>query len=281
MATYTGIKKIKIGDNTFELAVDWSNVTNPPTIPVDTDKKVRTSVITSASSIYLAGPTTNSSTTGELNVHNGLHAQFSAASTSGYINLIIGGGNAGEGCIRLYGSRSGSSQYYTTLEAGTPTANRTLTLPNKTGTVALTSDILTKTSQITNDSNFITRASTFTGATSSAAGTAGTIPAPAAGDTQKVVFGDGNWWNIGLETTLSNNNTVLRLVQTRTGSGGAGTTLEVLGTEVAIPTQTSQLSNDSGFFVSQDGVASTIFYNTDLPTETDGLDGDFWFVYIA
>jgi predicted secreted Zn-dependent protease len=43
-----------------------------------------------------------------------------------------------------------------TLLAGTVTADRTITLPNATGTVALTSDIITNNNQITNGANYIT-----------------------------------------------------------------------------------------------------------------------------
>lgn len=54
-------------------------------------------------------------------------------------------GNTSENAVlRMYGSGA----YYTNIEAGAPTANRTITFPNKTGTVALTSDI--QTSAVTN-----------------------------------------------------------------------------------------------------------------------------------
>ena len=54
-------------------------------------------------------------------------------------------GNTSENAVlRLYGSGA----YYTDISAGAQTANRTITFPNKTGTVALTSDI--QTSAVTN-----------------------------------------------------------------------------------------------------------------------------------
>ena len=52
--------------------------------------------------------------------------------------------------------QNSSNAYRTTVTAGTPTANNTVTLPSATGTVALTSDIPTKVSELTNDSGFIT-----------------------------------------------------------------------------------------------------------------------------
>lgn len=54
----------------------------------------------------------------------------------------------------------------------------------------------TKTSDITNDSGYITSSSLpgdMTGATSSTAGAHGLVPAPAAGDQDKVLKGDGTW----------------------------------------------------------------------------------------
>lgn len=54
--------------------------------------------------------------------------------------------------IQLLGLSNGNA--YTL--AGSATVARTLTLPNKTGTVALTSDIPTKVSELTNDTGYIT-----------------------------------------------------------------------------------------------------------------------------
>lgn len=45
----------------------------------------------------------------------------------------------------------------------------------------------------TNDSGYITRSNTMTGATSTTAGTAGTVPAPAAGKEAQFLRGDGTW----------------------------------------------------------------------------------------
>ena len=80
--------------------------------------------------------------------------------TLGYSKLILGNSTAQgtarnkQGSIQLYGSTA-----YKHILSGAPTADRTLTLPDNTGTIALTSDIPTvptKTSDLTNDSGFIT-----------------------------------------------------------------------------------------------------------------------------
>ena len=144
MATYNGIKKIKIGDNIFNLAVDWSNVTNPPTIPTNTDENVKSTAHTTATTYYLTGSTSSDTTTGGLNKHASASIYTVAnSSTDGSARLTLGNttasGTAGAkyGYIRLYGS----STYYIDIKVGSPTGNKTITFPDKTGTVALTSDI--------------------------------------------------------------------------------------------------------------------------------------------
>lgn len=51
----------------------------------------------------------------------------------------------------------------------------------------------TNVSYWTNDSGYITRSNTMSGATSTTAGTAGTVPAPAAGKEAQFLRGDGTW----------------------------------------------------------------------------------------
>ena len=78
-----------------------------------------------------------------------------------------------KGTVRLYGTTA----YYTDLVSGAPSANRTITLPDKTGTIALTSDIPI----------------VFVGSTSSTNGTQGLVPAPLSTDTDKYLKADGTW----------------------------------------------------------------------------------------
>ncbi len=49
----------------------------------------------------------------------------------------------------------------------------------------------------------------MTGASSSAAGTQGQVPAPAAGDDIKYLRGDGTWAPILISATVSNNTLIL------------------------------------------------------------------------
>ena len=67
--------------------------------------------------------------------HSGLAYAVTSTNKS---NLTIGN-TTYKGTLRLM--RGGRESYYATIDVGTPTANRTITLPNNTGTIALTSDI--------------------------------------------------------------------------------------------------------------------------------------------
>lgn len=71
-----------------------------------------------------------------------------ANGTNGEANLALGNNISSsiagwkKGVLTLYGTNN----YSVSLVSGTPTANRTITLPDKTGTIALTSDIVSGTS---------------------------------------------------------------------------------------------------------------------------------------
>ena len=73
-------------------------------------------------------------------------------------NVASGTSGNRQGKIQLYGSTA-----YAHIITGAPTANRTITLPDKTGTIALTSDIPTKVSDLTNDAGYTTNTGTVTG----------------------------------------------------------------------------------------------------------------------
>ena len=113
----------------------------------DSDVNVTNTAVTAATTYYLTGSTSSSTATGGLSKHAAIKAYVTAnSSTGGSARIDLGnitattsaGGK--EGILRLYGT---SATYYVDLKAGAPSANRTITLPNKTGTVALTSDIPT------------------------------------------------------------------------------------------------------------------------------------------
>jgi hypothetical protein len=98
-----------------------------------------------------------------------------------YLGNQVASGVAGNkyGVIRLYGD----TQYYTQIVGLKPSANRTINFPDASGTFALDN--------------------TMTGATSSAAGKKGLVPAPAKGNQEKFLRGDGTWVT-PTNTTYSN-----------------------------------------------------------------------------
>lgn len=143
MATYTGIKKIKIGDNVFELAVDWSAVTSKPTIPTNTDEKLKTAALTSGTTYYpILATGANAAANRQVDSTLGGLKYISTAGTTsalGTATLCLGNATASgtanneQGVIRLYGTTA----KYIDIESvsGGPTANHIITLPNETGTL--------------------------------------------------------------------------------------------------------------------------------------------------
>jgi len=111
----------------------------------NTDENVKNTAVTAASTYYLTGSSSSSTATGGLNKHAAVAAYVTANSgTGGSARIDLGNttatSSAGgkEGILRLYGT---AATYYVEVKAGAPTANRTITFPNKTGTVALAEDI--------------------------------------------------------------------------------------------------------------------------------------------
>jgi len=139
MATYDNIKKIKIGDNVFNLAIPTkiSELTNDSGF-VTTDEKLKvTSISNSTEYTLVTMPSSGSmpkTTTGNL------CGEFTIETDrSSYSELYVG--KMCRGQIK-FGNTTNSSIRYTTLKTS-HTTDRTITLPDKTGTVALISDIPT------------------------------------------------------------------------------------------------------------------------------------------
>lgn len=122
-------------------APSWSSA-------VLTDVNVTSTAVTTATTNYIVGSTTSTTTTGTLSKHASAVMYTTADSgTSGYTQLRLGNTTATtsaggkEGQIRLYGT---GATYYVDIKAGAiASSNKTITFPNATGTVALTSDIPT------------------------------------------------------------------------------------------------------------------------------------------
>ena len=151
--TTAGFYKFKYdtyGHVTGVSAVQASDITGLVTIPTNTDENVKSlaTATTAASSYYITGSSSSSDTTGTLNKHAAAYLYMTANNTTGgYAQLRLGNTTATsssggkEGQIRLYGT---NATYYLDLKPGAiASSNKTITFPNATGTVALTSDIPT------------------------------------------------------------------------------------------------------------------------------------------
>jgi hypothetical protein len=162
---------------------------------------------------------------------------------------------------------------------------------------AKTADVATKATQDGNGKNI---ASTYAlktsvptvmkGATSAAAGSAGTVPAPAAGDQNKFLTGSGTWkvaltsqtqtdWNAttGMAAIKNKPTIPTKTSQLTNDSNFAATS--------AIPTKVSQLTNDSGYLTTQiraDWNATegygVINNKPTIPTKTSQLTNDSGFL---
>lgn len=131
-----------------------------------TDEKLKWTASTSSNTYYPL-QSTSTATTSTANTLNSVSFYQYYNTAGGYRRFILGNTTAytstggAYGTIRLYGT---GATYYGDLNPGTIganslTANRTWTLPNATGTIALTADIPTvptNVSAFTNDAGYLT-----------------------------------------------------------------------------------------------------------------------------
>lgn len=119
------------------------------TMPSDTDEKLKVAAVTSGTTYYpiVGTGATTTATTRQYDTTGFVYVgtNGTANGSNGNALLTLGNSTASttanwkKGTIRLYGTTA----YYADIVSGAPTANITITLPNKTGTIALTSDIPT------------------------------------------------------------------------------------------------------------------------------------------
>lgn len=167
---------------------DYGHVTGLSTATEDvtnTDTKLQVAAITSGTTYYpIVGTGTTAATrqydtTGLKYIGtNGTTSQLGKATLTLGNSTAAGTANNKSGELALYGA----SQYYTTLKSydltTQPTANRTITLPDKSGTVALTSDIPDTSSFITDAgvTKITTTAGTHTAITNSTGAVSFNVP---------------------------------------------------------------------------------------------------------
>ena len=120
-----------------------------------TDEKLSTGTIGNDVYYPVVGANTSSATTKYIDSTG--FKYDATSSTNGYARLYLGNGTASGTTGSKYGRLMiyGTTAYGVTLDSGSPTENRTISLPNKNGTIALTSDVPTKVTDLTNDSGFI------------------------------------------------------------------------------------------------------------------------------
>ena len=138
----------KTGDVSFNVPTKTSHLTNDSGfITSDSDEKVKVAEYSQQTTYYPILATGVGTATRQI-ATNGV----SFSESGGGATLALGLDEYHWGVLQL----GGESQYKTTISGSEITANRTLKIPDKSGTIALTSDIPTKTSQLTNDSSFVT-----------------------------------------------------------------------------------------------------------------------------
>lgn len=151
----------------------YNDLSDKPTIPTNTDTKLQVAEITSGTTYYpIVGTGTTAATrqydtTGLKYIStNGTTSQLGKATLTLGNSTTAGTTNNKNGELALYGA----SQYYTTLKSydltTQPTANRTIILPDKSGTVALTSDIPDTSSFIITETDPVFSASAAAGISS-------------------------------------------------------------------------------------------------------------------
>lgn len=141
----------KSGAVSFNVPTKTSHLTNDSGfITSYTDTQVTSTAVTAATTLYLTG-STSTTTTGTLDKHASARISVSDSSTNnGYTRLILGNSTSNSavggksGSIRLYSVTS----YYSTIHSEMIQSNCDITLPGSTGTLALTSDIPTSATEI-------------------------------------------------------------------------------------------------------------------------------------
>lgn len=157
----------KNGTNVQTFSANQSgNATANITVPT------KTSEITNDSGYISSSQSTVGSTDRPVYLNNGTPTQTNTPASGNYfrgVPFVTSGGVMEIGrYIDFHPTNDSTLDFSKRLDAGAGTTARTLTLPDKTGTIAITSDIPTNTNQLTNGAGFITSS----GSTSGNAGSA-------------------------------------------------------------------------------------------------------------
>ncbi len=146
----TGATSIAIPTKTSHLTNDSGYITSY------TDEKVKwtvASVPSSGTTVYYPLVNTSTATTSTLNTIAGFNLEYSAGGTS---RTLVLGHSTNEGIIKLYQGTS-STKYVMLKPSSDVSTDRTIQLPNASGTIALTSNITdtkVSTAAISVDTNY-------------------------------------------------------------------------------------------------------------------------------
>lgn len=235
----------------------------------NTDTKLQVAAVTSGTTYYPIVGTGTTAATRQYDTTGFIYVgtNGTANGTNGNALLTLGNSTASttanwkKGTIRLYGTTA----YYTDLVSGAPSANRTITFPNATGTVALTSDIPDVSSFVT--SSGVTSIATTSPISGGTITSTGTISHATSGVGNAVTtagfykFKYDTYGHVtGVTSVAASDITGLvtiptvpsNIVNTITTTAGAHTAITSQKGDVSfsVPTKTSHLTNDSGFLTS-------------------------------
>ena len=164
--TYTAAEVGALPDSTV-IPSKTSDLTNDSGfLTTDSDEKLAISQVSGGVVTY---PILGNSIAASTRQYDAIGFSYQATNSSGTgqsrlflgNNTASGNNNNRQGVIRLYGSTA----YWIDLISDAPTANRTITLPNASGTIALTSDIPDTSSFLTSETDPIFSASAAAGIT--------------------------------------------------------------------------------------------------------------------
>lgn len=157
---------------------NYNDLSNKPTIPTATSQLTNDSGFVSPQNVLFndadvpegSGNLNTTATAHKITTYrNGLTIPYQMDNTNDG-GLLRVRGNSEDNCILELGTWDDSGDgetiqfnYYPTTSKDTPT--HSVSVPKKSGTIALTSDVPTRTSQLTNDSDFVTSSGRVANAT--------------------------------------------------------------------------------------------------------------------
>lgn len=270
--------KINAWDAKSDFSGSYDDLTNKPTIPNKTseltndsgfitsytDEKLKTYIGKNDICYPVLGDLSSTASCKYVDEHFSFSYIGSPGSILSLGKSDSGAVNGSTGILRLY---TVGINYYTEIQPSSSlNSNRTLTLPNKTGTIALTSDIPTiptNVSSFTNDAGYLTSsdiASVLTYKGTKASQSALPSSGNSTGDVWHITdtgaeyaWDGSNWQELGTAIDLSGyllSSDIAAWAKASTKPTYTASEVGALPSTTTIPIKTSDLTNDSGFLTS-------------------------------